>query len=69
MVFMHVYSEVFHILMVLSVDPPPVARMECWWGDHANALTAAECSINLDSSLFILKFHKHTQFSFPPEAK
>lgn len=35
--------SVFHVLMVLSPVPPPVARVLAWNGHQARALTALVC--------------------------
>jgi len=59
---------VFHIFIDLSVEPPPVAKIEFLWGDQANALTAAVCSVIFPICLPILGSHINTILSFPPEA-
>ena len=66
--FTHVIYVVFHILIDLSVDPPPVARTEFRWGDHAKALTAAVWSVNLPICRPILGSQINTRLSFPPDA-
>lgn len=39
--------KVFLNLIVRSAVPPPETSRQCWWGDHAIALTAALWSQNL----------------------
>lgn len=54
--------------MHLSVDPPPVAKIEVWCGDQARAFTAALCSLNFVYILEVLMSHMETALSLPPEA-
>lgn len=65
---MHLDSAVFHIRMCLSVLPPPVAKIEVWWGDHAKALTAAVCYVKRWYMRLFLISNKEIMLSFPPEA-
>ena len=65
---MHFFSFMFQILMHLSVDPPPVAKIDIWWGDHANAFTAALCSLNLAKHLSVRMSQIDTMLSLPPDA-
>ena len=41
-------SNVFQNLIVRSAVPPPLVSKPCWWGDQANALTAALWDENLN---------------------
>ena len=66
--FWHLIYEVFHNLIVLSVEPPPEARRELLWGDHASALTAAVCSASFPRCFPILWSQIKTKLSFPPVA-
>ena len=61
-------SKVFHILIDLSVEPPPVARRLLLWGDQAKALTAAVCWFILPMYFPILGYQMKTRLSLPPEA-
>lgn len=68
-VFVHFISLISQNLIVLSVEPPPVANILFLWGDQARALTAAVCYVSLPIYLFILGYQTKTMLSFPPEAK
>ena len=48
MQFKRLFVDVFQKRIHLSAVPPPEAKTPCWWGDHAIALTAAVCSLNLN---------------------
>ena len=65
-----VYSPetVFQNLIVRSAVPPPETKSPCWWGDHANAFTAALCFIKLKTGAVECMFHRLRRLSFPPEA-
>jgi hypothetical protein len=69
MVLVQTISLMSQSLMLLSVEPPPVARREFLWDDHARALTAAVCYWSLPMCLFILGSQTKTRLSFPPEAR
>jgi hypothetical protein len=60
--------RVFQNRIVLSAVPPPDANNPYWWGDHASALTAAECLESVLIGWFDERFHKNTLLSLPPEA-
>jgi hypothetical protein len=63
-----VISPISQSLILLSVEPPPVAKSECLLGDHANAFTAAVCSVNFLIDLLIRGYQTNTILSLPPEA-
>ena len=48
---------VFQKRMHRSAVPPPDARRPLWWGDQAMALTAAVCSVSLNTGCWECWFH------------
>lgn len=58
----------FQKRMVLSAVPPPDTRSPCWWGDQANALTAAVCLSKLNVGVLEWRLQMLSRLSFPPEA-
>lgn len=65
-----VYSPLneFQNLIVLSAVPPPDTSRPCWWGDQANAFTAALCLAKLAVGVGECILQIFSLLSLPPEA-
>ena len=62
-------SRVFQNLMVLSADPPPLAKTPWLWGLQAIPLTAAQWLLNLQMGVELWALHMNSLLSLPPEAR
>lgn len=61
-------SSVFQNLIVLSAEPPPLARTPWLWGLQANPFTAAQWLLNLQIGVELWGLHMYNLLSLPPEA-
>lgn len=55
--------------MVLSAEPPPLARTPWLWGLQAIPLTAAQWEVNLQIGVELFALQMNSLLSFPPEAR
>ena len=62
-------SRVFQNLMVLSADPPPLAKTPWLWGLQAMPLTAAQWLLNLQMGVELWALQMNSLLSLPPEAR
>lgn len=63
-----VLSRVFQNLMVLSADPPPLAKTPWLWGLQARPLTAAQWLLNLQIGVELWALQMKSLLSLPPDA-
>ena len=64
----NVLSRVFQNLIVLSADPPPLAKTPWLWGLQAIPFTAAQWLLNLHIGVELWALQMNNLLSFPPEA-